>query len=565
MWRPDPDAIRLVQRFTYLAAVAIDHHRLFGALAESESRFRNAFEGAGAGLALIQLDGRVLKVNPSLSKLVGQPESVLLASNLLSLFDPGSRRRIRAAWESLATGSGAEAADQPVLEVPLAITPGTDPVWVSLTTSIIATEGEQSLYVEVRDVTAARRHSAEQRARQAAEASNRAKSDFLALVSHELRTPLNAILGFAQVLQLSDLSLDAAQRADSIDQMVRAGEHLRDLIDQLLDLSRIEAGQLAVKAERVHTAEVIRTAVDLVSPLAMSRNISLVENRHRADQLHVRADRRCLRQVLINLLGNAVKYTPVNGRVEVVVNELASGNIRIAVNDTGPGIAAESIDQLFQPFHRLESEFDGRAEGTGLGLALTARLMAEMDGTIGVESDVGHGSSFWVEFPPASPIETISFVADRKNTHSPSAPAGALAREKVATGVVLYIEDDEASVQMMRAALQSRPLIELRTAGSATDGAAQLRAGDIDLVLLDIGLPDRSGWDLLCDLRTTSPKLPVVVLTAATDTPSTAVPRYDRLLTKPVDIVEAISAIDSLLVRATSRYHVGQAFNLVQK
>ncbi|MGH1490247.1 MAG: ATP-binding protein, partial [Acidimicrobiales bacterium] len=393
VWRPDEAATKLVQRFTYLAAVAIEHHRLFEAVAESESRFRSAFEGASAGLALVRLDGTLLKVNPSLSTMVARPEADLVSSNLLDLVDPDWREEIRTAWDLLAQGQVAGPNPQPTIEVPLATSPNGEQVWVSLSTSIIAAAGEWNFYVEVRDITVSRRHLAEQRAREAAEAANRAKNDFLALVSHELRTPLNAILGFAQVMQLADLDLDDAQRADGVQQIVRAGEHLRDLIDQLLDLSRIEAGQLSVQTEHVDTAKVIHEAIDLVGPLAMSRNISLANDRCGADRHHVVADRRCLRQVLINLLGNAVKYTPAEGQVSVEVNEVAGGHIRITVNDTGPGIAPESIDELFRPFHRLEQDNDARSEGTGLGLALTERLMVEMGGAIGVDSTVGVGSS----------------------------------------------------------------------------------------------------------------------------------------------------------------------------
>ncbi len=535
VWGPDPVAIKLVKRFTYLAAVAIEHHRLFGALAESESRFRSGFEGATAGLALVHLDGSLLKVNPSLSTTLGQPESVLLTSNLLDFVHPEWRDQIRSAWDVLAEGQAVRSRAHPTIEVPLAAERDDAPVWVSLSTSIVAVLGEWNFYVEVRDITASRRHLSEQQARLAAEASNRAKTDFLALVSHELRTPLNAILGFAQVMQLTDL--DADQRADSVDHIVRAGEHLRDLIAQLLDLSRIEAGQLSVQTEPVDTADVLREALDLVRPLATARSISLSDDRRSADRHHVLADRRCLRQVLINLLGNAVKYTPVNGRIDVEVKEVDGGNIRIVVNDTGPGIAPESIRELFQPFHRLETEHHARPEGTGLGLALTKRLMDEMGGAIGVESAIGVGSSFWVEFPPSGdPV--AARVGSR--TAVSDAPASEPRR-----AVVLYIEDDDACVRVMDAALALRPLVELRTARSAADGAAQLAAGDVDLVLLDIGLPDRSGWELFRDIRSGDPALPVMVLTAGSDVVPETAPRPDRLITKPFDVADALRAIDA--------------------
>lgn len=233
-----------------------------------------------------------------------------------------------------------------------------------------------------------------------ADTSNKAKTDFLALVSHELRTPLNAILGFAQVMQTVDL--DPLDRTDSVDQIVRAGEHLRDLIDELLDLSRIEAGQLAVLAEQVDVAVMIREVIDLVRPLATSRCIELAEAPS-AGTDRVDADSRCFRQVLINLVANALKYSPVGGRVSVEIQAAADEVVRIGVIDSGPGIAAESISEVFQPFHRLKQDGPTEPKGTGLGLALSARLMEEMAGRIGVESTPGTGSCFWVELPRCRP------------------------------------------------------------------------------------------------------------------------------------------------------------------
>jgi signal transduction histidine kinase len=233
-----------------------------------------------------------------------------------------------------------------------------------------------------------------------ADASNKAKTDFLALVSHELRTPLNAILGFAQVMQMVDL--DPEQRVDSVDQIIRAGQHLRDLIDELLDLSRIEAGQLSVLAEDVEPGAVIGEVLDLVRPLATSRDIALI-GAPVAGVLRMRADQRCVRQVLINLIANAVKYTPVGGRVQVETEGATGEMVRINITDSGPGISPDSMAKLFQPFHRLEQDQSSEPKGTGLGLALSARLMDEMDGRIGVESTPGTGSCFWVELPRSRP------------------------------------------------------------------------------------------------------------------------------------------------------------------
>lgn len=538
VWGPDQTAIRLVNRFTYLAAVAVEHHRLFGALAESEARFRSAFEGAAAGIAMTSLDGVVLKSNPALFEVVGHQAAGLTGTSLLELIDPAYRSLVTESWSQLTIG-GVSVQLDPV-QVPLAVMSDAVQKWLSLHTSLIPAEsGRQPyLYVEVRDVTAARQQLADTRAREAAEAANRAKTDFLALASHELRTPLNAVLGFAQVMQLLDL--DEGQRVDSVEHIVNAGRHLRDLIDQLLDLSRIESGQLSVEASPVDAYKVIYEALELVGPLAAARNIELVGPSEEAGPKSVLGDHRCVRQVLINLLDNAVKYTPSGGRVAVHMNAIVGSVLGITVTDSGPGISPDSLDAIFEPFHRLDRAANSESEGSGLGLALCSRLMQEMDGSIGVTSKVGDGSSFWIEFPTVKLNSThveVTSPTSRVSAANAPAPAGA-------TGNVLYIEDDLGCIDVMSAALRLRPGIKLRSARTATEGAEAIGMGHLDLVLLDVGLPDRSGWDLLSEIRATHPALPVLVLTAGPDSVPSDMPQPQKVFTKPVDVSEVLRAID---------------------
>ncbi len=538
VWRPDQGAIRLVNRFTYLAAVAIEHHRLFGALAESEARFRGAFEGAAAGIALAGLDGTILKSNPSMSDVVRRSGVRLAGSNLLDLVDPSHRHLVTDAWSELI------ASDTPTpdsVEVQLCCAPGAtiEPLpWLSLHTSLIPGEPDRApyLYVEIRDVTAARHQLADLRAREAAEAANRAKTDFLALASHELRTPLNAILGFAQVMQL--LELDTDQREDGVEQIVRAGRHLRDLIDELLDLSRIEAGQLAVDAVPVDLALVVDEALELVRPLAAARDIELVDRTSPSTALHARADHRCVRQVLINLLDNAVKYTPAGGRVEIACASSDDGR-RISVTDTGPGISPESLGDVFEPFHRLDGNRDDSCQGTGLGLTLCARLMREMRGSIDVDSTVGVGTTFWIDLPAV--VVDRPIIERNPMTLRPPVP------DDVVPGTVLYVDDDPACVEVMRAAFGLRPHLELQVATTAADGASAMAAAPADVVLLDIGLPDRPGWELLTEFRSEHPEVPVIVLTAGPDSvPIEVSAAPERIFTKPLDVGDVLLAIDDV-------------------
>ena len=529
-WYPDEAAIRRVNRFTYLAAVAIDHHRLFAALAKSEARFRSAFEGAAAGLALTSLDGTISKSNPALSRVVGRSVAELAGTNLLDLVDADHHATVLESW---AEQRDTRTSTLRTVDVPLADSNGD--AWLSLHSSLIPAEsGRQPyLYVEVRDITASRRQLADLRAREVAEAANQAKTDFLALASHELRTPLNSILGFAQVMQMVDL--DADQRADSVEQIVSAGRHLRDLIDQLLDLSRIESGQLSVDAVPVDAAEVVGEALELVRPLAAAREIEIV--RHVDDATpSALADQRCMRQVVINLLDNAVKYTPTGGRVDVGVIRLDADTVRVSVADTGPGIAPESLDDIFQPFLRLDDATVSGKKGTGLGLAVCERLMREMHGSVTVVSTLGVGSTFHADFPVAS----ASAVSAPKGDPEPAATN----RQPSGHGTVLYIENDPASVEVVRAALRLRPDLALRSAETAAAGLAMLDDHTVDVVLLDIGLPDRSGWEVLRRIRADRPELPVIVVTAGGDDgPDDA--RPDRLFDKPLDVRAVLGAIDA--------------------
>ncbi len=571
VWEPDEAATRLVSRFTYLAAVAIGHHRLFTAVAESESRFRGAFEGATAGMALVGLDGSFLMVNPALCAMLDTDEVSLAEARLLDLVEPAHREQIAAAWTSLLTPSGlAGGADQEPIEVPMVPQAGHEPLWVSLRSSLVTTDDGQQpyLYLEIRDITASRRHAVERRAREAAEAANRAKSDLLALVSHELRTPLNAILGFAQVMQL--IELDGRQRAESVDNIMKAGRHLLELINELLDLSLIESGELSTSVEDIDADAIVEEAIQIVRPLAHARHITLRSGLSEtlagsaiaavpdvADQADVgavlQADRQCVRQVLINLLGNAVKFTPTGGEVGIVVSRTGTDTVRLSVLDSGPGIPADAVDGLFRPFHRLNPDTNPEAEGTGLGLSVAARLVEEMDGRIGVDSRVGEGSCFWVDLPgrtgPTVPLAAP--VAD--TVDQPPATAA----DHTTAGVVLYVEDDAACVQVMSAALALRPRLRLVTAGTAADGLTVASAGDVEVILLDIGLPDGSGWDLLAALRERpeTASIPVVVLTAGHGLVPPGVPSPERIMIKPLDIEACIEAIDELLMPTVEVSH----------
>ncbi len=398
-----------------------------------------------------------------------------------------------------------------------------------------------------RDVSDRRQAEADvRRAIEEAELANAAKSEFLSRMSHELRTPLHAILGFGELLGRGEL---AAPQHEQLEQITKAGRHLLELINEVLDLSRIEEGELHLSLEPVLVEQVVSEAMGMLAPLAAARSVTLEPPLSKDLAMHVLADRQRLKQVLLNLLSNAVKYNRDGGSVRVTTTRDDHGIARIEVADTGIGIADEDLVRAFAAFERLGAEAT-EVEGTGLGLALTRRLIEAMGGSIGVDSEVGRGTKFWLDLSVVSAPEVAS-RASKVARPAPPVPVRTDAR------TVLYIEDNPSNIKLVDTILKERPEITLLVAQQGSLGLELAREHAPALVLLDLNLPDISGEEVLRRLRADqrTARIPVVMVSA--DATSRQAVRLrnvgaDGYLTKPFDIAQFFAVVDGAPAPAAS-------------
>ncbi len=418
--RPPLRERRLVERFTHLASVAIDHAGLFGALAESEDRFRRAFEDNAVGMLLAGVDGRMVRVNRALRDMLGRTESQLLGCTLDEVVSPtagtaGQLERLardRAGsvhYEATARHTDGRTID---LAVAASVVSGADGVPVNLSVNLL-------------DITQRRAAERERRARReaevaraAAEAASRAKSEFVAALNHELRTPLQAITGFTELLRTLDLPPDRRQAA--LEHIDAAAGHVLSMADDLLDIAKIEADALPIRVEPVELCGLLDEVLALLAPLAAAHDVSLrpavLASTVPAGRGAVRADRRRLRQVLINLVTNGVRYNRAGGWVEVGAvysmagdsgavhsraGDSAASTVTVAVRDSGRGIPAEMMSRLFTPFDRLGAECSAEP-GAGLGLVVARALTQAMGGTLEIRTAAQTGTTAEITLPAAS-------------------------------------------------------------------------------------------------------------------------------------------------------------------
>jgi len=381
-------------------------------------------------------------------------------------------------------------------------------------------------------------------ARALAEKANLAKSEFLSAMSHELRTPLNAVLGFAQLLA-SDKPPPTVTQQRSLDQILKGGWYLLQLINEILDLAMIESGKVTMSQESMGLAEVLKDCQTLIAPQAEKRGIRLFFAAM-SEPYYVHADRTRVKQVMINLLSNAIKYNRRGGMVIVECARAEGARVRVSVTDTGAGLNAEQVEQLFQPFNRLGQE-EGAEEGTGIGLVVTRQLTELMGGAIGVFSEVGVGTTFWIELAASSePVLEIP-----ASDQPPAAAVGAGAPLKT----LLYIEDNPANLSLVEQLVMRRSDLKLLTAIDGYAGIELARTYQPDVILMDINLPGISGFGCLKILHddAATAHIPVLALSAnamARDVEKGVEAGFFQYLTKPINVTQFMCALDEALAFA---------------
>ena len=380
-------------------------------------------------------------------------------------------------------------------------------------------------------------------ARSVAEKANLSKSEFLSSMSHELRSPLNAILGFAQLMESGSPLPTATQKA-SIDQILKAGWYLLELINEILDLALIESGRLSLSLEPMPLDDVMLESQAMIEPQAQKNGIHM-SFPHLEIPYFVNADRTRVKQVLINLLSNAIKYNRARGTVEVTCGASSAKRIRISVHDTGEGLSPEKLAQLFQPFNRLGQEASS-AEGTGIGLVVSKQLVELMGGEIGVESTVGVGSMFWFELNVADEPQLAAGAAE------PLAPLQTHVRQGEVRRTLLYIEDNQANMQLVEQLIARRPDMRLLSAGDGMSGIEIARTQQPKVILMDINLPGINGIQALRILRKDpiTAHIPVLAISANAmphDIKKGLEAGFFRYLTKPIKLDEFMDALDTAL------------------
>lgn len=519
---------------TALATQSAVRRRAEAALRESDARLRALIQSVDEVVFEFDERGTYLNIWVENESLLSRPKSELLGRRISDVHGEKSAAPFMELFRSVMTNRRAESM---VYETDLR---ESHQWFLARVSPVLSPDGScHTVCMLAREITEHKRVEQElRRTKEEAERANAAKSEFLSRMSHELRTPLNAIIGFAQ---LAELDAKTADEQENVDQILRASTHLLQLINEVLDISRIEAGSIPVLLKPVALLVAMKEACTLVRPLAVESKVTLNEL---VCHYYVNADGQRLQQVLLNLLTNAIKYNQPGGEVSLQCRETSPGMLRIEVRDTGVGIGQQDLGQLFQPFQRLSATADA-VEGVGLGLVICQRLIRSMGGTMGVESESGAGSTFWFELPLSRSMPDSEEAAE--------APPAQLSEALVANvRTLLYIEDNLPNLKLIERILVQRPGIKMITAQQGSMGLELARQHQPDLILLDLHLPDMNGDQVLIWLRSEprTSDIPVAVISA--DAIGSEIKRLKDLgaqeyITKPFQVQNFLEVMDRML------------------
>ena len=515
------------------------------ALSQSERRFRLANFHSPFPVMLHTDDGGVIQVNDAWTHITGYgPEELPTVEHWLRLAypSPGAKEEIRRfiakAWEQIGAvqtpGQRVRCADGDeriwdISGVNLGRLP--DGRWLRMDTAVDVTERHQQ-------------EGALRLAKDEAERANLAKSVFLSRMSHELRTPLNAILGFGQLLEMSRLD---EQDANAVQHILKGGRYLLGMVDEVLDLARVEAGELGLKLSAVRLDKLLPECAGLVARMAQTRGVTCHVTVTPASRIPVWADEQRLRQVLLNLLSNAIKYNRQGGQVSLSCQPAREGRVRLNIKDEGPGITPEGLERLFVPFERLGQEL-GEVEGTGLGLVVSKQLVEAMGGRLHVKSQVGKGSMFWVELPMATDAFEPAGIAGKPIPEPETVP------KEPFPATVLYIEDNVSNVQVVKTVIERlRPHWRFFSAWDGPSGLQHAREHLPDAILLDLQLPGLNGDLVLAEVRADRNLRNIPVLLLSADATGHSRERLLALgandyLSKPFNVAQLLERLDELLL-----------------
>ena len=418
------------------------------------------------------------------------------------------------------------------------------PVEVSLTTMEL--NGQKVLHTLWKDLTNQKNSEKTLRdAMERAEKANQAKSEFLSSMSHELRTPLNAILGFAQILNINDDNPLSEFQKGAIRQILNSGQHLLDLINDVLNMARIESGKIEITLEKISTQPLLEECASSSRALIdENSNIKLLLDSTATETCYIFADKTRTRQIIFNMLSNAIKYNAHDGKVILSCKTLPDKMVRISVEDTGKGIAPEKQQHIFEPFNRLGAATT-TIQGTGIGLSIAKKLVEQMNGRIDFTSSPGKGSTFWIDLPAINDSRASSLaLQDNIKTEKPL--------PKELEGHMLYIEDNPGNQLLMQAIVKTAGNLTLTSALDAEQGISAAISSQPDIIILDINLPGMSGWEALSELKNNemTAQIPVIALSAAaseSDIQKGLQSGFADYLTKPFDLVKLAAILQKFL------------------